>query len=111
VLVRADLNVPMQNGEVSDATRIVRFAPTARELADKGARVVILSHFGRPKDGPSPEFSQAPLVKPLAAAIGKPVGFAPDCIGPIAEKGGQDPVKWRDSVARKCAFLQRRREE
>ena len=86
VLVRADLNVPMQNGEVSDATRIVRFAPTARELADKGARVVILSHFGRPKDGPNPEFSQAQLVKPLAAAIGKPVGFAPDCIGPIAEK-------------------------
>lgn len=86
VLVRADLNVPMQNGEVSDATRIARFAPTARELADKGARVVILSHFGRPKDGPNPEFSQAQLVRPLAAAIGKPVGFAPDCIGPIAEK-------------------------
>lgn len=85
VLVRADLNVPMQDGKVTDATRITRFAPTARELADKGARVVILSHFGRPKNGPSPEFSQEPLVAPLAEAIGKPVAFAQDCVGPIAE--------------------------
>lgn len=85
VLVRADLNVPMQDGKVTDATRITRFAPTARELMDKGARVVILSHFGRPKDGPTPEFSQKPLVEPLAAAIGKPVAFAADCIGPVAE--------------------------
>lgn len=85
VLVRADLNVPMQDGKVTDATRITRFAPTAQELADKGARVVILSHFGRPKNGPSPEFSQGQLVAPLAEAIGKPVAFASDCIGPIAE--------------------------
>ncbi len=85
VLVRADLNVPMQDGKVTDATRITRFAPTAKELAEKGAKVVVLSHFGRPKDGPTPEFSQAPLVAPLAAAVGRPVAFATDCIGPIAE--------------------------
>ncbi len=85
VLVRADLNVPMQDGQVTDLTRISRFAPTARELMDKGARVVILSHFGRPKDGPSPEFSQQPLVAPLAQAIGKTVSFAADCIGAPAE--------------------------
>lgn len=85
VLVRADLNVPMQDGQVTDLTRISRFAPTARELMDKGARVVILSHFGRPKDGPSAEFSQQPLVEPLAQAIGKPVAFAADCIGDVAQ--------------------------
>lgn len=85
VLVRADLNVPMQDGKVTDATRINRFAPTAKELAEKGAKVVVLSHFGRPKDGPTPEFSQAPLVMPLATAVGRPVGFAADCIGPVAE--------------------------
>lgn len=84
VLVRADLNVPTQDGVVTDATRIVRFAPTARELADKGARVVVLSHFGRPKNGPTPEFSMQPLVAPLAEAIGKPVAFASDCKGAIA---------------------------
>lgn len=85
VLVRADLNVPMQDGKVSDATRITRFAPTAKELADKGAKVVVLSHFGRPKDGPTPEFSQECLVAPLAAAVGRPVAFASDCIGAVAE--------------------------
>lgn len=85
VLVRADLNVPMQDGVITDATRIIRFAPTARELMEKGARVVILSHFGRPKDGPTPEFSQQPLVPALSQAIGKTVSFAADCIGPSAE--------------------------
>ncbi len=84
VLVRADLNVPMQNGEVSDATRINRFAPTATELANKGAKVVILSHFGRPKGGPSPEFSLQPLLPALSKAIGKQVKFASDCIGEVA---------------------------
>lgn len=84
VLVRADLNVPMQNGEVSDATRINRFAPTATELANKGAKVVILSHFGRPKGGPSPEFSLRPLLPALSQAIGKQVKFASDCIGDVA---------------------------
>ena len=85
VLVRADLNVPTANGTITDDTRIVRFAPTARELAEKGAKVVILSHFGRPKDGPSAEFSQAFLADPLAKAIGRPVTFAKDCVGSVAE--------------------------
>jgi len=83
VLVRADLNVPMQDGAVSDATRIERFAPTAAELAGRGARVVVLSHFGRPK-GRDESQSLRPLVAPLAKAIGRPVAFAEDCIGPAA---------------------------
>jgi len=85
VLVRVDLNVPMKNGKVTDATRIERAAPTLKELADKGAKVVVLSHFGRPDGKRVPEMSLKPLVEPLAKALGKPVAFAEDCIGPQAE--------------------------
>jgi phosphoglycerate kinase len=85
VLVRVDLNVPMKNGQVTDATRIERVAPTLKELADKGARVVVLSHFGRPDGKRVPEMSLKPLVGPLAKALGKPVAFADDCIGAVAE--------------------------
>ena len=85
VLVRVDLNVPMKNGKVTDATRIERAAPTITELAAKGAKVVVLSHFGRPDGKPVAKMSLKPLVEPLAAALGRPVAFAKDCIGPLAE--------------------------
>ena len=85
VLVRLDLNVPMKKGVVSDATRIERAAPTIAELAAKGARVIVLSHFGRPDGKRVPEMSLGPLVEPLARALGKPVAFAEDCIGAPAE--------------------------
>ena len=85
VLVRVDLNVPMKNGQVTDATRIERAAPTLKELADKGAKVIVLSHFGRPDGKRVPEMSLRPLVEPLSKALGKPVAFAEDCIGPQAE--------------------------
>lgn len=88
VLVRCDLNVPMQDGKVTDATRIERSATTLQELAKKGARVIILSHFGRPKGKPSAAFSLAPLVGPLSDALGQKVAFAADCIG----KPAQDAV-------------------
>ncbi|WP_374314507.1 phosphoglycerate kinase [Dongia sp.] len=81
VLVRCDLNVPMKDGKVTDATRIERSAATLKELAEKGARVIILSHFGRPKGKVAPEFSLQPLVDPLAKALGRKVAFAGDCIG------------------------------
>lgn len=80
VLVRADLNVPMLDGAVSDATRIERFAPTVRELVAKGARTIVMSHFGRPQ-GRDMTQSLAPIAAALAAEIGKPVAFAADCIG------------------------------
>ena len=86
VLLRADLNVPMKDGKVGDATRIARLAPTIRELADRGARVVVMSHFGRPKGKPEAAYSLRPLVAPLAEAIGRPVAFAEDCVGPLAER-------------------------
>ena len=85
VLVRVDLNVPMKNGQVTDATRIARAAPTLAELAAKGAKVIVLSHFGRPDGKRVPELSLKPLVAPLSKALGKPVAFAADCIGPLAE--------------------------
>ncbi len=85
VLVRADLNVPVADGKVTDATRIERQAPTVRELADKGARVIVLSHFDRPKGKVVPSMSLRPLVGPLSQALGRPVAFADDCIGPVAE--------------------------
>ncbi|RUV75766.1 MAG: phosphoglycerate kinase [Mesorhizobium sp.] len=84
VLVRVDLNVPVADGKVTDATRIERIAPTIAELSGKGAKVILLAHFGRPKDGPSPEFSLEPITKASAKVLGRPVGFAPDCIGDAA---------------------------
>jgi phosphoglycerate kinase len=85
VLVRADLNVPVANGKVTDDTRIVRQAPTIRELADKGAKVVILSHFDRPKGKVVPSMSLRVLVEPLQKTIGRNIAFAHDCIGPKAQ--------------------------
>src|ERR1700749_4343264 len=86
VLLRADLNVPVKDGKVTDATRIERLAPTTRELAEKGARVIVMSHFGRPEKGPDPKLSLKPLVEPLAKALGRPVAFAEDCIGSPAQR-------------------------
>jgi len=80
VLVRVDLNVPVENGKVADTTRIERVAPTIREIADKGGKVILLSHFGRPK-GPDPKQSLKPFAPAMAAVLKRPVAFAEDCIG------------------------------
>jgi phosphoglycerate kinase len=84
VLVRLDLNVPTENGKVTDATRIERAAPTITEIADKGGKVVLLSHFGRPK-GRDPEQSLKPVAEEVARVLKRPVAFAEDCVGPTAE--------------------------
>ena len=81
VLVRVDLNVPVKDGRVTDATRIERVAPTITELSAKGAKVVLLAHFGRPKGAPDPDQSLAPIAKAASEALGRPVAFAADCIG------------------------------
>src|ERR1035438_6396526 len=86
VLVRLDLNVPMRNGKVTDLTRIERQAPTVHELSDKGARLILLSHFDRPGGKPVPEMSLKPVALALASVLGRPVAFAGDCIGPMAEE-------------------------
>src|SRR5215472_16169060 len=81
VLVRVDLNVPVENGKVADTTRIERVAPTIREIADKGGKVILLSHFGRPKGPDSITEALKQMVAAVAAALGRPVGFVPDCFG------------------------------
>ncbi len=87
VLLRADLNVPVKDGVVTDATRIERLAPTIEALVARGAKVVVMSHFGRPKDGPDPALSLRPLTAPLQKAIGgREVTFAADCIGTEAKR-------------------------
>ncbi|HVC62042.1 MAG TPA: phosphoglycerate kinase [Acetobacteraceae bacterium] len=84
VLLRADLNVPLHDGQISDLTRIARLTPTIRELAGKGAKVIVCSHFGRPKGKPVAEMSLAPVARALGQALGRDVGFAGDCVGPVA---------------------------
>ena len=84
VLVRADLNVPVKDGRVTDATRLERLVPGLADLAARGARVIVLSHFGRPKGGPDKENSLAPVAAILGKLLGKPVVLAPDCIGAAA---------------------------
>jgi phosphoglycerate kinase len=81
VLVRVDINVPMQDGVVSDDTRIIRIVPTVRDILAAGGIPVLLAHFGRPKGQRRPEFSLQPLVVCLEQALGTPVMFAADCIG------------------------------
>jgi len=85
VLVRVDLNVPMKDGKVTDDLRISRSLPTLHELSRKGAKVIVISHFGRPDGKPKPEMSLRPVSAVLATALGHGVRFAEDCIGPKAQ--------------------------
>jgi phosphoglycerate kinase len=85
VLVRVDLNVPMENGRVTDATRIERVLPTIREIAEKGGKVILLAHFGRPK-GRDPKESLKPVAEEVARHLGRPAAFADDCVGEAANK-------------------------
>src|SRR6476660_8663486 len=83
VLLRVDLNVPMENGRVSDATRLERIAPTITEISAKGGKVILLAHFGRPK-GRDAKDSLKPVAAALAQVVNKPVAFTDDCIGEAA---------------------------
>jgi phosphoglycerate kinase len=85
VLLRVDLNVPMENGRVTDATRLERVAPTITEISDHGGKVILLAHFGRPKGRDAKE-SLRPVAAALAGVIKRPVAFADDCVGEPAQK-------------------------
>ncbi|HEV7633840.1 MAG TPA: phosphoglycerate kinase [Bradyrhizobium sp.] len=85
VLLRVDLNVPMEKGRVTDATRLERIAPTIREISAKGGKVILLAHFGRPK-GRDAKDSLRPVAAALAEVLNKPVAFADDCVGDAAQK-------------------------
>jgi phosphoglycerate kinase len=84
VLVRADLNAPLKDGRVTDMTRIERFTPTLRGLVAKRAKVIVMSHFDRPKGKRVPDMSLRPVAQALAEAFGHDVAFAEDCIGEVA---------------------------
>ena len=86
VLLRVDLNVPMENGKVSDTTRIDRVAPTIAEISKKGGKVILLAHFGRPKGRPDAGVPLKPVAAAVAEILGRPVGFAADCVGDVAAK-------------------------
>src|SRR5271170_4383244 len=86
VLMRVDFNVPIENGQISDDRRIVQALPTIKNVVERGGRLILMSHLGRPKGGPEAKYSLKPVVAKLSALLGKPVKFAEDCIGPAVEK-------------------------
>ena len=86
VLVRADLNVPVRDGKVTDITRLERLVPGLADLMGRGARVVVISHFGRPKGGPDAQFSLQPVAEALGKLLPRPAVFAEDCVGEPAER-------------------------
>jgi len=89
VLVRVDFNVPLRDGEIRDDTRITAALPSLRDLRGRGARIVLMSHLGRPKGKRAPEFSLRPVAARLAELLGAPVAFADDCVGPAAEEAAR----------------------
>lgn len=89
VLLRADLNVPLKDGQVTDPTRLERLCPTIRELVNKGARVIICSHLGRPKGKRVPEMSLRPVVTALGQLLALKVRFVEACVGPEAEHAAE----------------------
>jgi len=86
VIMRVDFNVPMDKGVVTDDKRIKASLPTIKYVLEQGASLILMSHLGRPKGGPDPEFSLKPASEVLAGLLGKPVQMAPDCVGPEVEK-------------------------
>src|SRR5579863_135656 len=89
VLLRADLNVPVRDGRITDLTRIERLTPTIRELVAKGAKVIVCSHFDRPRGKRVPAMSLAPVAIALGEALGQRVRFAEDCIGIAAQQSAE----------------------
>jgi phosphoglycerate kinase len=86
VLMRVDFNVPLEGGKITDDRRIVQALPTIKDVINRGGRLILMSHLGRPKGGPEAKFSLKPTAERLSQLLGKPVTFAADCIGPMVEQ-------------------------
>src|SRR5689334_6114704 len=86
VLARVDFNVPLDGNRITDDRRIVQALPTIKNVLDRGGRLILMSHLGRPKGGPEPKYSLKPAASRLSELLGKDVAFANDCIGPEVEK-------------------------
>jgi len=110
VLLRVDLNVPMEDGRVTDLTRLERIAPTITEISAKGGKVILLAHFGRPK-GPDPRESLKAVAAALADVIKRPVAFAEDCVGVSAQKARRRARGRRHPLPGKLSFPQARGKE
>src|SRR4030042_3544548 len=95
VLVRVDFNVPLKGDKVTDDTRIRAALPTIQYVLEHGASLILMSHLGRPKEGPDPEFSLKAAADVLGSLLGKPVLMAPDCIGSQVEAMGKGLVPGR----------------
>ena len=93
VLTRVDINVPMENGAVTDATRIEKIVPTVEDLIARGAKVVLLAHFDRPKGKVVPEMSLSHVKGALEAALGRKVVFGADCVGEVAKAANAPRLK------------------
>src|SRR5580692_6184893 len=86
VLMRVDFNVPVESGKITDNRRIVQALPTIKNILDRGGKLILMSHLGRPKGGPEAKFSLKPAAEELSKLLSKPVQFADGCIGPVVEK-------------------------
>src|SRR5271154_3236684 len=86
VLMRVDFNVPLNGSKITDDRRIVQALPTIKSVIERGGRLILMSHLGRPKGGPEAKFFLKPAADRLGELLGKPVKFAADCIGPDVEK-------------------------
>ena len=87
VLMRVDFNVPLEGSKITDDRRIMQAVPTIKSVIERGGRLILMSHLGRPKGGPEAKVSLKPAADRLGEILGRPVRFASDCIGPEVEKG------------------------
>src|SRR5205085_10677473 len=86
VIIRVDINVPLENGRITDDRRITQALPTIKSVIERGSRLILMSHLGRPKGGPEPKCSLKPVADRLGQLLNKPIKFADDCIGLAAEQ-------------------------